>query len=431
MTKARQDDLRKMNISEYFSRLSSSLQNLSTEIANFNASSNDILKGNGFDAIRARMNYYVDGITKASKICDIFSNNVVAANNQLIVYMEDLSEIDNALLGEAEELLTQTKNDLLRLESYYEHTYTNANGETESVWLRVGSDAEIAECKEHIAYLEHIIKKMRGLDPADKGAFATLEAVSTDITNFDSAVNGISVMDANLNSTDDTTVEVRTTTNRGRSTTTGRKVGLSTEWGIDDNTKLTGEQQDAISEFNANAIYEYFKEKGIGDAGIAVILANSDCECAMLNTGITVWNVRMNHADKKHDPDPRNEDKYDYYGSVGLFSWTDGTDENGIKSHEREKYFKYCDENGYDYKDTYVQLDYLMYQLESQDDYQDFVTASNKTDVKDAAVYFSTHIENPESGDTRIGRASWFYDDIQAGRKLQSYNLHPKDQRVY
>ena len=200
MTRARQEDLRKTSISDYFNRLSTSLKSLSSFIDSFNGSSINTLKGNGFDAVRARMSYYIDAIEKTSRICNIFSNNVTAANNQLIVFMDDLSEIDNSLLEEEKGLLSKAEADLFRLESFYSYTYINqATGKTETSWARVGSASEISECKSHIAYLKHIIDKMEKLDGEDRSAFSTLEAVNMDINNLDSAVSNIHVMNYNPN----------------------------------------------------------------------------------------------------------------------------------------------------------------------------------------------------------------------------------------
>lgn len=195
MTRAKQDDLRKTNISDYFARLRDSLHSLSKDLESFNSSSESVLKGNGFDAIRSRIRYYIDGVEKSAKICDSFQNNVIAANNDLIVYMDDLSDIDNSLYEEIDNLLSQAIADLSRLESYYEYTYTNPyTGKTESTWLRVGSDAQIAECKDQIEYLKHVLEKMAGLEPADAKAFRNLNSVSLDIINLNTAVNGINVM---------------------------------------------------------------------------------------------------------------------------------------------------------------------------------------------------------------------------------------------
>ena len=192
-------DLGRVNITGYFNRVGQTTINIVNSINNFVSSTTE-LTGNGYDQIRQKMSFYADALNKTAKICFLFANNVTAANHKMISYMEDLDEIDTSLIGETETSLRAAKSELARLESYYEVTYTDKEGNTCSTWERVGSDAEIAYCKEVIAYLEHILEKMKGLPAEDDADFGMLDAISNDINSLNRAISGIDLLDFKITS---------------------------------------------------------------------------------------------------------------------------------------------------------------------------------------------------------------------------------------
>ena len=197
-------DLLNTDLSDYFSKLETSNNNIANKIDNFCSSSVSALTGNGYDAIRNIFSFYSDALRKAANICGLFSNNLLAANHQLANYMEDLDKIDDALIPETEGKLNAAKADLAYLESYYRTTWTDSEGNSHETWERVGTDAQIAECKAAIEYLEYLLKKMQGLAAADAGAFSLLDAISNDINSLSSAISGISIFDFKSTVNDET-----------------------------------------------------------------------------------------------------------------------------------------------------------------------------------------------------------------------------------
>ena len=187
-------DLGRVNITGYFNRVGQTTRNIVHTINNFVSSTTE-LTGNGYDQIRQKMSFYADALNKTAKICFLFANNVTAANHKMITYMEDLDEIDTSLIGETEASLRAAHAELDRLESYYPVTYTDKEGNSCTTWERAGSDAEIAYCKEVIAYLEHILKLMKGLKAEDDADFGMLDAISEDINNLSRAISGIDLFD--------------------------------------------------------------------------------------------------------------------------------------------------------------------------------------------------------------------------------------------
>ena len=199
-------DLLNTKLVDYFSKLETSNKNIASKIDSFCASSSSVLTGNGYDAIRNVLSFYSDALNKAANICGLFSNNLLAANNQLANYMEDLDKIDDALIPETQGKLRDAKADLAYLESYYKTTWTDSKGNSHESWERVGTDEQIEECKEAIKYIEHILKKMEGLAAADAGAFSLLDAISNDINSLSSAVSGISLFDFKSSVNDETDI---------------------------------------------------------------------------------------------------------------------------------------------------------------------------------------------------------------------------------
>lgn len=187
-------DLLSTELSEYFNKLEISNNKIASVIDGFNGTSQSLLTGNGYDAIRIRLEFYADALRKAATLCGLFSNNVTAAQHQLANYMEDIDILDDSEIGETKAKLDAAKADLAYLESYYRTTWTDSEGNSHECWERVGTDEQIAACKEAIAYLDHLLEKLMGLAGADDGAFSLLSDISNDINSLDRAINGIEVL---------------------------------------------------------------------------------------------------------------------------------------------------------------------------------------------------------------------------------------------
>ena len=195
-------DLLSTELSEYFNKLEISNNKIASVIDGFNGTSQSLLTGNGYDAIRIRLEFYADALRKAATLCGLFSNNVTAAQHQLANYMEDIDILDDSRIGETKSKLDAAKADLAYLESYYRTTWTDSEGNSHECWERVGTDEQIAACKEAIAYLDHLLEKLMGLAGADDGAFSLLSDISNDINSLDRAINGVEILSFTSSSLD-------------------------------------------------------------------------------------------------------------------------------------------------------------------------------------------------------------------------------------
>ena len=94
----------------YFDRLKSETDNLIKQIYFFVNDSylKDKLKGEGWNTVRKYMHSYISILEKLKVVCDTLSNNIVSANNSVIVAMGGYSTID---LNEIY-VLKDKKNDL-------------------------------------------------------------------------------------------------------------------------------------------------------------------------------------------------------------------------------------------------------------------------------------------------------------------------------
>ena len=90
----------------YFDRLKSETDNLIKQIYFFVNDSylKDKLKGEGWNTVRKYMHSYISILEKLKVVCDTLSNNIVSANNSVIVAMEGFSIIN---LNQKEELISQ------------------------------------------------------------------------------------------------------------------------------------------------------------------------------------------------------------------------------------------------------------------------------------------------------------------------------------
>ncbi len=192
MTKVYSADLVSANSGAMISQLeatSNSTAETVSKINNFISGSQGVLSGPGYDAVRAKMGVYADALNKQKTICDNLSNNVRAANNIMITFMDGYSYLDNSLIPDIENSIEDIKSFIGWLESYTTVTTTDpATGKTTTTQKRNGTDAEIAEWKGILAELERKLEKLKQLDPTDSSAFALLSDVTDDIRNFAKAL---------------------------------------------------------------------------------------------------------------------------------------------------------------------------------------------------------------------------------------------------
>lgn len=192
MTKVYSSDLTAANSSAMISQLDSTANSSSeaaSKINSFISGSQNILMGQGYDAVRTKLGVYADALNKQQIICNNLSNNVRAANNVMLTFMEGYTFLDNAYIKDIENSIEDIESFLSWLESYSNVTTTDANGNTTTTSVRNGSDAEIAKWRGIKVELEHKLEKLKQLDPTDQSAFALLDAVTSDIRSFAKALS--------------------------------------------------------------------------------------------------------------------------------------------------------------------------------------------------------------------------------------------------
>ena len=196
MAKVNVGDLVSANNSSMLKKLeeaSNNLKNIKNNINNFKNTSTNELVGSGYDTLRMKLDLYIDCLEKLDIICNNLSQAIPNANNTMIGFMEGYSELDDSKIPEVEAQLQAAKDRLAWLQSY--HTETDSNGNT--IRVRNGTDAEIAECMALIKELEHLLEKLKLLAPTDRSAFSKINAVNTDIISYANALLGIKVTDLN------------------------------------------------------------------------------------------------------------------------------------------------------------------------------------------------------------------------------------------
>lgn len=189
------DDLVDANGSTLISKLESSSENakrISTLIYSFNSTSKSYLKGSGYDAVRKKMELYIDAFDKYSKICEHLISAIKASNNTMINYMEDYDSLDNSFIVEIETNLNDAKRTLGILESYTTVEKTEGTEEsTDDNKVRIGSDKEIATCRQNIRELEKELELLKNLDSTVSTAWKNMNLVEGDINLYSNAITSI------------------------------------------------------------------------------------------------------------------------------------------------------------------------------------------------------------------------------------------------
>jgi hypothetical protein len=178
MTKLASGELSQANNSAMITQLESTAQtctDLVGKLNDFIYNSGDTLKGGGYDAVRAKFSFYVDAISKQKMICDNLTNNVKAANNIMLTFMDGYSFLDDSKINDIEYSIEDIKSFLGWLES------SSGSGKN-------GTAEEISKWNGILADLEKKLQKLKSLSPTDKSSFALLDNVSEDMMNFAQAL---------------------------------------------------------------------------------------------------------------------------------------------------------------------------------------------------------------------------------------------------
>jgi len=179
MTKVTSADLTRANTSAMITQLDSTYETSTSILSKMNEfiyGSTDALRGEGYNAVRAKLSLYVDAIRKEALICQNLSNNVKAANNVMLTFMDGYTVLDDKYISDIENSIEDVKAFLGWLRSYSSSNERN------------GTDAEISHWEGIQVELESKLNKLKQLAPTDKSAFALLDKVSEDIMNFSEAL---------------------------------------------------------------------------------------------------------------------------------------------------------------------------------------------------------------------------------------------------
>ncbi len=157
--------------------------NLKTLISGFISESPSELKGGGYDNVRIKLSLYEKILSVLITIGENLINNIKNVNNQMINYMEGYSLLDDALLPEINQQLSQIKAYLSYLESI--------NGTTDSNGNVIDVSAEIAQYTAMYNELKHYRDLLSGLAAEDASLFGILENIINDVENLTRSANGI------------------------------------------------------------------------------------------------------------------------------------------------------------------------------------------------------------------------------------------------
>lgn len=155
-------------------------------------SSKNNFKGSAYDAARSKLQLYVEALNKQITLCDILINNIHAANNQMINYMEEYNFLDSGYLDGYKNEINSIKNKISSLS-----VPTQDDDMTDAEFNEKMSEynSSINYYIGRIAELEKLCKKLEGLDAADSSAWGIIsnnpDGNSEDIINYSKAVKGL------------------------------------------------------------------------------------------------------------------------------------------------------------------------------------------------------------------------------------------------
>ena len=206
MTKIYNSELSSANSSNMIKELEKEIETstkLISIMSEFLTSSTTVLVGGGYDAVRAKLSLYSDALSKQITICQNLANNLKAANNIMINYMEGYEMLDDAYIGDIKNSISDIKAFLDWLKSYTTITRTDSQGNTTTESVRNGTDAEIESWTGILHEFEHLLELLENLKPTDESAFSLLDSVKTDVISFGKALQELKLPDFNGKIEDD------------------------------------------------------------------------------------------------------------------------------------------------------------------------------------------------------------------------------------
>ena len=156
---------------------------LITQFNDFEGDSPNVLIGGGYDAVRTKLELYINALNVVKSVCTNLISNIKNANNSMINYMEGYSELDDAQVPEYRRKLQEVKN--------YLDYLISINGTKDSNGNVIDVSSEIAAYTQLYEILKHYLELLEGLSGEDASLFDGLSGLISDIENICSAINGI------------------------------------------------------------------------------------------------------------------------------------------------------------------------------------------------------------------------------------------------
>lgn len=197
MTKVIKDELLNANNSLSVKALDELSRN-STYLANiidgFIQNSTDKLLGNCYDAIRKKLSIYSMTLKMQSKICQTIYSLLPSANNYLVGYMEDFSELDDSNLSDIEANISKIKNIIERLRLDIKSMNMIVNSDLDINYNDNSFNELYLNCY-NIIYKEllKLENKIKYLKDNDNIAFNKISDYSFDVTKLNNIISEIQV----------------------------------------------------------------------------------------------------------------------------------------------------------------------------------------------------------------------------------------------
>lgn len=181
MAKVTSSDLNSANINNIsnIELVSSTCSEMTNKISSFISSSQTVLTGGGYDAVRVKLNLYLNVVNTLKPICDNLVSNLKSCNNGMINYMEGYSELDDAKLPEI-------NNRLAEIKGYLSYLYACASSSKNADY-----SASIAYWTSIYNELSHYRDLLSGLSLKDSSLYGSLSSTITDIANVCTFIESI------------------------------------------------------------------------------------------------------------------------------------------------------------------------------------------------------------------------------------------------
>ena len=146
------------------------------------------LTGEGYNAIKIKFELYIESLKMLGQISGVIKENICAANNSLIGYMEEFTLLDDSKLSE----YRNYRDDAERTWNEVQNATTLVkDDEGNEFYIKKYSNYYIEFCKGIFDRLQRLVEKLEGLSSADGEAYNNISNVEGNILSILSAINNI------------------------------------------------------------------------------------------------------------------------------------------------------------------------------------------------------------------------------------------------